>query len=60
VSGHEAMVGCIYRGRPALVDACGLGFGDPFELALAAQLVPDLRSGNRRVPFRNVPGFVPA
>jgi hypothetical protein len=35
---HCAHLGSIYRSRPALIDASGLGFGDPFELALAAQV----------------------
>jgi hypothetical protein len=35
---HRAHLGGVYRGRPPLVDARGLGLRDPLKLALAAQV----------------------
>jgi hypothetical protein len=33
---HFTHLGCIYRGRPPLVDTFGLGLGDALKLSLAA------------------------
>jgi hypothetical protein len=46
---HCAHLGGVYRSRAALVDASGLGLGDPLKLALAAQVRLEFREHAQHV-----------